>query len=810
MMRTVAQHLRYAFRGLKKNPGFALVAVLTLALGIGANSAMFSIINAVLLRPLPYHNPQNLVLLSEHWPQFPRLSLSYLNYKDWRDQSRSFQAVGAGRNFVVTMTGIEEAERIPAQNVTASLFNLLGVRPELGRVFDATEDKPGAPPIALISHSLWQRRFSSSHTVLGKSITLDSQSYSIIGVMPLGFEVLQQAADVVLPFEPWASTLPDDRSWHPGILPIARLKPGVSLEQARSDIATIAARLAKQYPENDSNVTSLVDRMQDQIVQNARSVLLILVAAVGAVLLIACVNVANILLVRATGRRREIAVRLALGARRSDIVVQLVTESILLAVLGGAVGLLLARTALPVLLHMAGNSLPRSNGVSVDAYVLGVTAFIALLAGVSFGLIPAQQAWRVDLRETLSEASRGGSSRSVLRTREALVVSEIALAMVLLAGAGLLLRSFERLSQVSPGFSADHILLADIVRSPSAYRDPNVRLGFFDHLFEQVSALPRVRSVGGVSFLPVTGTGSALHFNIQGRPPRSPQEYTISNYRVVSAGYFKTLGVPLLAGRWLQDRDREQAPDVVVINSSFAKTYFPNQSPLGQQIQLGATPDSSIPWMEVVGVVGDVKQSLASESSTEMYVPYRQADKVLPVFAMSLVVRTVGDPLVQASAIRTIARGLDPNQPITGIRTMEQNISQSVSEPRFRTILLAIFAGIALALAGVGIFGVMAYSVAQRTRELGVRISLGASRGLIFQVVLSRGLRLTLLGLAIGLAATFGLTRYLSSLLFNVPSYDPLTLVCVTLGLLVVSICACYLPARRATLIDPIVALREE
>lgn len=809
-MRTLVRNLRFALRGLKRNPGFTTVAVLTLALGIGANSAMFSIINAVLLRPLPYHDPENLVLLSESWPQFPRLSLSYQNYKDWRDQSRSFEAVGAVRNLVVTMTGIEEAERIPAQNVTASLFDLLGVRPELGRPFDVTEDKPGAPPVVLISHGLWQRRFSSSQSVLGKSITLDNQSYSIIGVMPPGFEVLQQAADVMMPFEPWASTLPDDRSWHPGILPIARLKPGVSLEQARSDIAIIAARLAKEYPDYDSSVTSLVDRMQDQIVQNARPVLLILLAAVGAVLLIACVNVANILLVRATGRRREIAVRAALGARRSDIIGQLLTESVLLSVLGGAVGLLLAWSALPILLRLAGNSLPRSNGVSLDAYVLGVTAFIAILAGVIFGLVPAWQAWRVDLRETLGEASRGGSSRSVLRVREALVVSEIALAMVLLAGAGLLLRSFERLSRVSPGFSADHILLANIVRSPSAYRDPNVRLSFFDRLFEQVSALPGVRSVGGVSFLPVTGTGSAIHFNIQGRPPRSPQEYTISGYRVVSAGYFKTLGVRLLAGRWLEERDREQAPDVVLVNSSFAKTYFPNQSPLGQHIQLGAIPDTSVPWMEVVGVVGDVKQSLASESSAEMYVPYRQADKVLPVFAMSLVVRTAGDPLVQAGAIRAIARSIDSSQPITGIQTMEQNISQSVSEPRFRTILLGIFAAIALALAGVGIFGVMAYSVVQRTRELGVRISLGASRGLIFQLVLRRGLLLTGLGLAVGLAATFVLTRYLSSLLFNVPSYDPLTLACVTAGLLVVSLIACYLPARRATLVDPIVALRQE
>ena len=801
---------RFAIRRLRRSPGFTIVAVLTLALGIGANSAMFSIINAVLLRPLPYRDPQNLVLLSEHWPQFPKLSLSYLNYKDWRDQSHSFAAVGAVRNFVVTMTGGQEAERIPSQNATANLFSLLGVTTELGRTFDVEEDKPGGPPIVLISHSLWRRRFSSSRDVLGQTITLDNQPYSIIGVMPPGFEVLQQSADVILPFEPWARTLPDDRSWHPGILPVARLKPGFSLEQARSDVALIAERLAKQYPENDSNVSSIVERMQDQIVENARPALLVLIAAVGAVLLIACVNVANILLVRATGRRREIAVRVALGARRSDIIRQLVTESVLLAAIGGAVGLLLAWGGLPVLVRLAGSSLPRSNRVSVDGYVLGFTALIVFLAGILFGLVPARQAWRVDLRETLGEASRGGSSGSVLHTREALVVSEIALATVLLAGAGLLFKSFDRLSQVSPGFSADHLLLADIVRSPTAYRDPNVRLAFFDSLFERVLALRGVRSAGGVSFAPVTGTGSAFHFNIQNRPPRSPQEYTISNYRVVSAGYFKALGVPLLAGRWLEDRDREQAPDVALINSAFAKAYFQNQSPLGQHIQLGATPDPSVPWMEIVGVVGDTKQALASESATEMYVPYRQADKVLPVFAMTLVVRTAGDPLAQASAIRTAAHELDPNQPITGIRTMEQNISRSMVEPRFRTVLLAIFAGVALALAAVGIFGVMAYSVAQRTRELGMRMSLGATRTLVFQLVLGRGLRLTLLGLVIGLAATFGLTQYLSSMLFHVAAYDPLTLLCVVTGLFVTSICACYFPARRATLVDPIVALRQE
>lgn len=771
---------------------------------------MFSIVNAVLLRPLPYRDPGRLVLLSEHWPQFPSLSLSYLNYKDWRDQSHSFEAVGAVRNFIVTMTGKGEAERISAQNATANLFDVLGVSPELGRTFTASEDKPGGPPVALISHSLWQRDFDSSTAVLGQAITLDNQSYSIIGVLPPGFEVLQQSPDVVLPFEPWARTLPDDRSWHPGILPIARLKPGVSVEQARSEIAVIAARLEKQYPETNSNVTSLVDPMQDQIVQNVRAALLVLLAAVGVVLLIACANVANLLLVRATGRRREMAVCAALGARRSDVIRQLLAESLLLALAGGAVGLLLARSAMPIFLRLAGSSLPRSKGISLDASVLALTMLIAILAGVIFGLAPARQAWQVDLREALNESGRTGPIGSVLRTRATLVVSEIALAMLLLSGAGLLFKSFQRLSQVSPGFSSDHILLADIVRSPTAYRDPNVRLGFFDRFFQEVALLPGVSAAGGASFLPVTGTGSALHFNIQGRPPRSPQEYTIAGYRVVSAGYLKALQIPLLTGRWIEERDGDQAPAVVVINSTFAKTYFPGQLAIGQRVQLGATPEASVPWMEVVGIVADTRQSLASESAAEMYVPYRQADKVLPVFAMSLLARTSSDPEKQVAAIRAIAHRLDPNQPITNFRTMEDNISKSVAQPRFRTILLAIFAGVALALAAVGIFGVMAYSVTQRNREMGVRMALGASRGRVLQLVLAHGLRLTLLGVAIGAAASFALTRYLSSLLFNVPPHDPVTLLSVAGGLVLVSLCACYLPARRATLIDPVVSLRQE
>lgn len=809
-MQSFALNLRFAFRRLKNNPGFTIAAVLTLTLGIGANAAMFSIINAVLLRPLPYRNPERLVTLSEHWPQFPVLSVSYLNYKDWRDQSHSFEAVGAVRNALMTLTGGAEAELVPSQNLTANVFDLLGTKPELGRNFTADEDKPGASNVVLISHSLWQRRFSSSSSVLGQAITLDNQSYSIIGVMPPGFEVLRQAPDVIVAFEPWARTLPDDRSWHPGIFPIARLKPGVSIEQTRTELAVIAKRLETQYPDTNNNVSSLVESMQGQIVGNVRPALLVLAGAVAVVLLIACVNVGSLLLARSAGRRREMAVCTALGARRSDIVRRLMTENIVLAGIGGAMGILSAWIAVPAFVKLAGSSLPRSNGVSIDSSVLGFTAVVAVLTGILFGLAPLRHAWRVDLREGLSESSRGGSTPGVLRTRAALVVSEVALAVLLLVGAGLLFKSFERLSQVSPGFSTDHILVGRIVRSPVTYHDPNVRLGFYDQLFEQISGLPGVRAVGGVSFLPVTGTGSALHFNIQGRPPRSPQEYTIASYRVASAGYLKALGARLIKGRWIEDRDREGAPPAVVVNSAFAKTYFPNQSALGQHVQLGAVPDSAVPWMEVVGIVGEVKQSLASESGAEMYVPYRQADAVLPVAAMSIVERTAGDPLQQANAMRVAVHRIDPNQPITGIQTMEENVAKSISEPRFRTVLLSIFAAIALVLAAIGIFGVMAYSVAQRTRELGVRVALGASRGQLLQLVLAQGARLTLLGVALGVAASFLATRYLSAMLFKVRVHDALTLIEVSAGLVLVSLCACYLPALRATRISPSQALRDE
>lgn len=520
----------------------------------------------------------------------------------------------------MTLTGTNEPERLVSQHATANLFDTLGITAGRGRLFTAEEDRAGANNVALISHGLWQRRFGGALDVLGKPVTLDNKSYTVVGILPAGYKILQAAPDVVVPFQPWARTLPDDRSWHPGILPIARLKHGVSLDQARSDMTVIARRLEQQYPTFDTGVGALVIPMQEQLVEGVRPALLILMGAVVLVLLIACTNVANLLLARAAGRQREIAVRTAIGASRTRIITQLLTESVVLAILGGAFGLLLAWVAMPPLLRLAGPSLPGSETVSLDLTVLGFTTLVALAGGILFGLAPAHHTRGIDLRASLNEESRGGTSRSALRARSVLVVTEIAIAMMLLVGAGLLLRSFERLSTVAPGFSTDHVLLADVPVSPNAHPNPRERLDLFDRILDQTAVLPEVRSAGATSFVPVSGQGGALHFNIQGRPPKSPSEYTSINYRAVSAGYLQTLQVPLEQGRWFTNADREGAPNVVIINQSMARTYFPNQSPLGQHIEIGPVPNA-FPWMEIVGVVGDVKQALASDPATEMYVP---------------------------------------------------------------------------------------------------------------------------------------------------------------------------------------------
>ncbi len=804
------QDLRYGSRVLAKNPGFTAVAVLTLAIGIGANTAIFSVVNAVLLRPLPFRDPASLCLVTERMPTIPILGPSYLNFQDWRAQSHSFEDLAAARVTPFTLTGSGQPERVQGQLASASLFPLLGVSAIQGHAFRPDEDRAGGPPVALISYGFWQTHFGGAGDAVGKSLTLDNQPHTIVGILPPKFQLIQPA-DVLLPFVPWASRLPDDRSWHPGIIAIGRLKNGVTIEKARAEMDTIAKRLEQAYPINDTGVGINVNRVQDQLVQNVRPALLVLLGAVALVLLIACANIANLLLARATSRRREIAVRTAIGAGRVRILRQLLTESVLLAFVGGLAGVALAWAGISPLVRLAGNSLPNLGPIGLDYRVLLFVCVAVMLAGILFGLGPALHTSRLDLRAALNEASRGSTIGSGQKNfRGLLVVTEIALAIVLLVGAGLLLRSFDRLQRVEPGFRAGNLLVADVPLSPQAYRAAPARMAFFDSLLDRSRALPGVTAAGAASFLPVSGGGSSLYFNIQGRPPKTPRDYLIIGYRPVSSRYLETLGIPLLHGRYLADSDTERAPFVVVVNQTMARQYFPNESPLGRRIQVGALPEAQTPWMTIAGVVGDVKQTLATDAQAEVYLPYRQANTLLEVFGLSVVLRTAQDPRTQIAALRSVVHDLDPNQPLIRIRSMQENIASSVSEQRFRTMLLGIFAACALLLSVVGLYGLMMYSVTQRVPEIGIRITLGAQQRQILAMVVGQGLRLALVGIAVGIAGAFALTRILARFLYGVAATDPLTYVAVAAMLLAVAFLASYLPARRATRIDPMSALRSE
>jgi putative ABC transport system permease protein len=792
-----------------KNPAFTLIAVVTLALGIGANTAIFTVVNAVLLRPLEFHDPSRLVIAAEK-SQYPTISTSYENYVDWRDQSQSFESLEATRGATITLTGDGEPERLNSRYATAGMFPLLGVNAIAGRTFHPDEDRAGGQPVVLLSYGLWQRRFGGAADTVGKSITLDSHPYTIVGILPEGFELLQPA-DVFLPFTPWAQTLPDDRNWHPGIIAVGRLKPEVTREQARTEMVGITKRLEEQYPIYNTGTSADVVGLQDRLVQNVRPALLLLLGAVGFVLLIACVNVANLLLARAASRSREVAIRTSMGASRWRIVRGLLTESVLISVIGGACGLMVASASLGPLLRLAEGSVPQIFTVSLDRSVLLFTFLVSVITGLIFGIVPALRTTRLDLRETLNEGSRGStSSPGQRRLRGVLVATEIAFAMMLLVGSGLLLRSFSRLQEVSPGFHPDHLLIADLPLSQNAYSKPEQRFQFFDRVIDRASALPGVRSMGAASFLPVSGGGGLINFNIEGRPPKTPHDYLAAGYRTITPQYMETLNVPLLQGRNIATGDTEKAPAVVVINATMAYTYFPGENPLGKRMQIGATPDKDVPYMEIVGVVGDVHQGLDSDPKAEMYLPYKQADALLPVFQLSIVLRTAGEPHAQAAALRSALGEIDPNQPLVKIRTMDENMAASVTEPRFRTWLIGIFAGLALVLAAVGIYGVMSYSVTQRTNEIGIRVTLGAQANDVFRIVVGEGMRLALVGVGVGVVAALISTRVLRTFLYGISAVDPVTFMATALLLTMVAVAASYFPARRATRVDPMVALRHE
>jgi predicted permease len=802
--------LQFSLRQLRRSKVFAAVAILTLALGIGCNTAIFSVFYSVLLRPLAFHDPDRIVMVSERAKQFPTLSVSWQNLRDWEAQSTSFEEFGAARVFTMALTGNQEPEQVPSEMISGNLLHLLGVNVVAGRGISPSDDQPSSSAVALLGYGLWQRKYSGSSDILGKSITLDRQSYTVIGILPKGYELLSQTPDIVIAVGPWAAKLPDDRSWHPGIFAIARLKPSVPLANARAEMSTIARRLYEKYPNDNIALDAVVNPMHEQLVSQARPALLTLLGAVIFVLLIACGNIANLMLTRATARRRELSIRISLGASDWQIIRQLIIEGLLLSLAGAVAGVALAYALMPSLIRLAGTSLPPNANVAIDIHVLLFSAILSICAGVFFGLAPAGHVRISDLRSILNESERAGIGRQARTLRNILVVSEISLALLLLMGAGLFVRSLNRLSAVSLGFSDDHILVADLqVPPPSAAADAHRNMDFYDNTLRQLHSLPGVRSAAAASTLPVSGQGAVIHFNIQGRPPRNGSEYIMANYRTISSEYFETLRIPLLQGRWIESTDRENTPPIVVINEAMAKTYFPNENPIGKKMQIGATPDNTVPWMMIVGVVGNVKQSLVSDMPTEFYVPYRQANEVLPVRTMSVVLRTEVDPRALIPDLRATVHRVNPNQPVVKIRTMEENVAQNFSQPRFRTLLLVVFAAIALLIAAVGVYGVMAYATVQRASEMAIRMALGCSVEKIFMLVVTDGLRLTVIGVAIGTAFGLALSRWLKSLLFGVSATDALTLTGSIFVVFVAGLAATLIPARRASRIEIATMMRE-
>jgi putative ABC transport system permease protein len=806
-MQTLWQDLRYGLRMLLGKPGFTLVAVITLALGIGANAAIFSVINSVLLRPLPYPQPERLVWI---WGTNPSAdikqeSASLPDFVDWKAQSQSFAALGGFANFSPILTGAGEPERLTGAVVTDGFFSTLGVSPQLGRAFTSDEDRPGAQRVVVLSHGLWQRRFGGDPQIAGQKITLNGNPYMIVGVMPPGFK--HPLPGMRLPVEVWAPLGLDPaktgrRSDFLGV--IARLKPGVVIEQARAEMNALMGRLETQYPNTNRGWGVIVLPLLERFVGELRPTLYLLLAAVGFLLLIACANVANLLLARATVRQREVAIRSALGAGRWRIVRQLLTESALLSLLGGAVGLLLAKWGMDALIGASPATIPRLGEVSLDWRVLGAAFGVSLVTGVIFGLLPALQAANPHLNEALKEGGRGSADTARgKRVRSALVVAEVALALTLLIGAGLLLRSFARLQHVNPGYNAENVLSVGISIPAARYKEGPQVVDFYERLLGQISTMPGAQSAGLVDALPLAG-GSYLSFAVEGRALQ-PTDQPDAEYRIVSPGYFKAMDIPLIRGRLLSEQDHAQSPFATVISKTMARRYWPNEDPLGKRINLG-NPQTS-PWRTIVGIVGDIRnEGLNAEPNPQMYASFTQA----PRHSLSLVVRGMGDPMGLVAGVRSSVAGLDRDLPLYNVRTLKQMVAESLGRERFGLLLIAIFAGLALLLAGVGVYGVLAYSVTQRTHEIGVRLALGASRRDVLRLIAGQGMKLVLVGVSIGLLAAFALTRLMTGLLYGVSPTDTVTFVSVSALLAVVALAACYVPARRATKVDPMVALRCE
>jgi len=803
-MKTLWQDLRYGARMLLKNPGFTSIAVITLALGIGANASIFSVVNAVLLRPLPFKEPERLIMIREtKLPQFPEFSVSPGNFLDWKRRNTVFERLVAVRTPSFNLIGTGDPEQLIGMRVTDGFFAILGAKPELGREFLPEEDQPGRNNVVILSHGLWQRRFGGDPKIMDQTITLSGQIYTVIGVMPATFSF--GGSETAL-WTPMGFTS-DDAQNHGGhfLSAIGQLKPGATLEQARSEMSAIAGQLAQEYPDANAGWNVKLLPLQEFIVRSVETTLLVLLGAVAFVLLIACANVANLLLARAAGREKEIAIRTALGAGRARIVRQLLTESALLALAGGVAGLLLAKWGTALLLKLAPQNLPRMSDVSLDGRALAFTAAVTLVTGLIFGLVPALQASKPNLTETIKDAGGRGSTEGGRRqfVRGSLVVLEMASALLLLVGAGLLIKSFWRLQRIDPGFNPNNALTASVTLPSRKYPEENQQSAFFQQLLEKVRALPGVQAAGASNVVPLGGD-YVLGFVIEGRPPLPPGAGQSTNYYSVSADYFKAMGIPLLRGRVFTEQDTRNSTRVAVISESMAKRVFPNEDPIGKRIHVTNGPTV---FREIVGIVGDVKHyGLDQDTTLQTYEPYTQQ----PFSFMTLVVRTAGDPTNLTSAIRNQVLSIDKEQPVSGVRTLEQRVSTSIAQQRFSMLLLGVFAAVAMVLAAVGIYGVLSYAAAQRTHEIGIRMALGARAGNVLKMVIGQGMKLALAGVALGSGAALALTQLMKRLLFGVTAADPMTYVVIALSLTLVALFACWIPARRAAKVDPMVALRVE
>jgi predicted permease len=821
------QDLRYGARMLRKNPAFTLVAILTLALGIGANTAIFSVVNGVLLNPLPYPHPEQLVTLHESKPNFEFGSISYPNFRDWQRDNHTFSSVAISRSYAFSLTGIGEAEQVRGRFISSDFFPTVGVNPVLGRNFGPGEDEIGAAPIALISAGLWKRKFGSSPDVLGKSITLDGRGYTVVGVVPANFDLLLrnfQVAEIYVPIGQWNNPLLPKRGAGLGVHGIARLKPGVSIEQARADMSEVTRNLAAAFPDDNKGVAATLRPLRQDMLGDVQPILLVLFVAVAFVLLIACVNVANLLLARSTGRTREFAIRTALGAGQGRVIRQLLTESILLALVGGALGLALASWGTQAALKHLPAGLPRAAAIGLDARVLIFTAAVSLLAGILFGLAPALKTRTPELHKTLKEGGRGASNARH-GAQAVFVVVEMAMALVLLIGAGLMIRTMARLWTVNPGFRPENVLTFSVSLPPSMITArPDAIRAAVRELDAKIAATPGVQSMSETWGAVPLGSDDEQLFWLDGQPqPASQNEMSWTIDYIVEPGYLRTMGIPLQRGRFFTAQDNEHAPLVVVIDDVFARKYFGNQDPIGKRIVLNnhrsvRVQDESDGRAEIVGVVGHVNQwGLDSDDThqlrAELYIPCMQMPDAffsLVPNGISVMVRAANSTAGLLDSIRDTSRQMSSQQVIYGAQTMDEIISGSLGARRFSMILLGIFAAFALLLSSVGIYGVISYLVGQRTQEIGIRVALGARRWDVLRLVLGHSVKMAVLGVFIGFAASFALTRLMDKMLYGVSATDPVTFLAVAVILMSVALAASYIPARRAMRVDPIIALRYE